>query len=518
MRKVTAYVLERRVESSRPGARRDEAARVLAEIQRWLKWKGVPAESELPEGEFKLIDRTTARARWEVVEATSGAWRFLELDQEIDDRFHFRTAVSVSDEGERVVVYCTLEAGLLDTRVSPVPFDPHCPGFIRDLMGLSGDWFFGPSKVYGLPQRLGGAESGVWLASEIMNRNRSVPIVVVSEDQGEALSPRVEVTIAHELLGLANVYRIDPEASWSLTDEVGSQWSCYSGAIRLYWPGVDYDADPFTHPLWTISRLLGRADSAENAERVLTSYLRRTVMAASALSVERPALIDEIRRAFRHEERTKNLKELSSVEDYAKLAESYAQENERLSNEVAALRDEASRLTVELENLKAIRSVAPSDESLSPEVVAPPATIRDATEKAARLFSKELRFGADVELGVQGLAPDAGPPEKVLRYLENLAEAVRVRRSSGRIGKPLVVWLNDRGIAASGESETIRKSTSEMKKRLWDDGLGRRVEFELHLKPKEATDPANCVRIYFKWSEEDDQDAYVVVGWVGRHP
>jgi hypothetical protein len=78
----------------------------------------------------------------------------------------------------------------------------------------------------------------------------------------------------------------------------------------------------------------------------------------------------------------------------------------------------------------------------------------------------------------------------------------------------MIQWLRGRGINASGESDTVRNSASEMRKRAWHDGSKRRT-FELHLKPNEVVSPDRCARIYFDF---DDQRNCVIVGWVGRHP
>jgi hypothetical protein len=54
-----------------------------------------------------------------------------------------------------------------------------------------------------------------------------------------------------------------------------------------------------------------------------------------------------------------------------------------------------------------------------------------------------------------------------------------------------------------------------MRARTWDDGTGRRRQFELHLKPAEGTSPDRCVRIYFEY---DDASGRSIIAWVGRHP
>jgi hypothetical protein len=122
-------------------------------------------------------------------------------------------------------------------------------------------------------------------------------------------------------------------------------------------------------------------------------------------------------------------------------------------------------------------------------------------------------FGRDVDRGVEGLSPDAGPPQKVLDYLQTLGDLVDERRK-GPLGNSLMGWLQELGVTCSGESMTDRNNAETMKRRRWHDGTSTR-QFELHLKPNDALSPDRCVRVYFDW---DDATRQVVVGWIGRHP
>jgi hypothetical protein len=56
---------------------------------------------------------------------------------------------------------------------------------------------------------------------------------------------------------------------------------------------------------------------------------------------------------------------------------------------------------------------------------------------------------------------------------------------------------------------------------MYDDGSGK-SSFVDHLKPAESesynvshVDDGNCIRIFFKWSEEIKK---TIVGWIGKHP
>jgi hypothetical protein len=115
---------------------------------------------------------------------------------------------------------------------------------------------------------------------------------------------------------------------------------------------------------------------------------------------------------------------------------------------------------------------------------------------------------------VKSIRPDAGPPDKVLTYLEQLA-ALSCALRAGPLRRTVVRWLTERGVHASSESDSIKRSPAEKRKRTWADAGGDRRFFDLHLKPSDCTSVDRCVRIYFAWDGDLEK---VVVGWVGRHP
>jgi hypothetical protein len=175
---------------------------------------------------------------------------------------------------------------------------------------------------------------------------------------------------------------------------------------------------------------------------------------------------------------------------------------------VPALREKVSNLQL------ALRWKDAEPDALEPDPEAPPSTVEEAVLLALEKFESTLVFESSVDEGIQTVAPDAGPPDKVLTYLRALSDLTEARRR-GALGTTTIKWLEARGAIALGESETVRKSATERQARTWDDGTGVKRVFDLHLKPNEATSPDRCVRIYF---EIDGSGGKTIIGWVGRHP
>lgn len=174
----------------------------------------------------------------------------------------------------------------------------------------------------------------VWLwRSSITN------YLVVSSDGGRAALKRLDDRLAYDLAGIANVFTIDDDAAWALTDVLGKPLSCYSGAVRMYWPQLDVTRDPYRHPLWTASKLRSLDQDARRACDRFRRQMRRMVMHASAVSVVRPREIAEIRNAAGQAELLRMKARAKSLEDFEKLAESYSKENDGLHEELR-LRDE----------------------------------------------------------------------------------------------------------------------------------------------------------------------------------
>jgi hypothetical protein len=337
---------------------------------------------------------------------------------------------------------------------------------------------------------------------------------VVSDHQGLILHPNLPNDLARDLCGIATVIATDSRASWEVTRTRGREWSCYNGAIRIYWPISAAGEIPQRHPLWTAERLLhGVSDTGAAADRI-RRQIRRRIFGLSTFAHSAPALSDTIRVAA-GEQRLSELREAARQGgDWEALADEYAKENDRLRRQMDEVRAEKADLMTQLTNLQESLQWQPAESSdVTPEEFVPPETVSEAVDQARDRHGVFLVFGTEVERSIQGLSSDAGPPDKILKYLDALAEMTKAR-VQGTLGTAPLKWLNQRGIVASGEGEVVRKSKSEMAARTWNDGVADR-QFNLHLKPVEAVSPDRCVRIYFDF---DDESGKTVVGWLGRHP
>lgn len=509
MRPVAAYSLTRATTGDSTGAF-DEYRDV---VEQWLRTKGA---TDVGVGQRGVIYPTGTVAQLQLDQITSdyGALHSFTLTEPVEAG-QFETYLELAHDGSTIVLFCQLRTGSAGSALAPVPFDARCPGVVRDLIRLGG-WKSGTSGASAGHVTRIGREAGRQLTRAIWEAERGLPTVVVSELEGFTLEPTIARDLARDLTGLATVAQIDDEAAWLLSEEKGREWSCYSGAIRLYWPlGATRD-DPYAHRLWTQSELFrGGVDSLTAARRV-QGRLHRMIFGQSAFQTT-PPLITQIREHHVAAQR----KQAKDADDYVALAGDYERETRELKRHLEERDVLIGELGEQVEDLKAQNRELSFSRQWTQDSAVPvqsepdlaPSTVEDAVLRAMD-ECENLTFGNHVERGIAGLAPDAGPPMKILRYLHDL-DALAAQLRQGPLGTANQQWLRERGIEVSGESPTIRRSPALMGKRTWDDGAGNSREFESHLKPSDSTSPDRCVRIYFDYVKPLGK---IIVAWVGRHP
>ena len=509
MRKVASYSL---VASDLNGnAAADRIVLVRSLVRAWLDEKGSVVDKddrvvlEFPDGRNADLQRRS-------LAFSQGELHHVAL-LEPNESGLFSTTVDIGRHDRSVAVYIELRAGSNATHVMPIRLDVRCPRLVRSILDDGGEWFVGEVPVTTKPIRLNGSDGGRWLTGVLWHPSRNLPVIAVSEFNGEAFSRDFAADLARDVSALAIVVQIDADCSWALTSEKGKEWSCYNGAIRLFWPIRSHLDRPRAHPLWTLPRILSETLSRNDASTRMRRQIRRRILSLSAFSVAEPLVFRMIRASARKEEADRLKADAADDIEWQSLAERYALDNDELLARVDDLEERLTDLQLQNTNLQTALSWQSEEDEISPETTTPPATVADAVGQAKDRFSDLLIFGEDVKIGVSSLAPDAGPPEKVLNYLSKLAELTSAMAKGG-LGTSAIDWLRQCGVDASTESETTRNSSSEMQKRTWHDGTTRR-EFFFHLKPSEATSPDKCVRIYYDYLPEVHK---TIVAWVGRHP
>lgn len=511
MRSVATYSLTRGEASSIDVIAEFNQCREL--VDEWIGRKGA-ADHATGQCAIVLADgRQADLGRYEM-DVESGRLSSLTLN-EPSGAGRFETYLAVAHNADELVFFCELRTGTNEVTLASRPFAARCPTVVRSILN-SAPWLSGKSLVVTEYSTLAGRPAGRQLLNAIWDSERTLPVVVISEHDQFPLHPDLARNLAYDLVGMATIVEIDAEASWLLTEIKGREWSCYAGAIRVYWPFERGNESPFSHQLWTQSKLLsGSVDTVQAADRI-RAQIRRMIFSRSAFRGE-PNLIARIRAEYR----AAQVQRATEATEFEELARAYEEDVAKLNRRADEQAEEILRLQIENDDLKAqvtqlnqaMAWVPSQGDDIQPDTTTPPDTVTAAVQQAREVCGS-LIFGRDVDDGVSGLASEAGPPDKILDYLMKL-DALAKRLPEGPLGATIHQWLRERNVTMSGESETTLGSDAKMAKRTWDDGSGNRRRFTDHLKPNDSTAPDRCVRIYHDYSVEAKK---IIVAWVGRHP
>lgn len=504
MRTVASYALE-----SSSADSTSEFDEVDSAITEWLIEKGW---NESSVGDFQSNQGNETRVVKVSLDPPEGRLnRFLVIER-LPEAI-FSTEISVAHDSEKCAIYVELRIEGAGLRLQPFKFDARRPKFLGRLLNKNLNWQLGETPLTDKAYNFKGSAGGAQVVDILWHPQRAVPVVMVSLIDGSGITSNFVTKLAGDLAGLAIVATVDEEAAWALTRLKGVEWSCFNGALRLYWPLSSASEQPRLHPIWLRGTMLGSDIEPSNASYRMRAQLRRIILGVSALSIRQPALIRKIDRAARQkrqDELRHTLSQSRSTDEYREIAESYANENDRLREEIKSKEDQLIGLESQVLELQVALRYIPQVEHVEvpPDIEEDPATVADAIDIALEKFSDRLIFSESLSEGVSGLNPEAGPPSRVLSFLRALHELAREREAGG-IGVGIIPWLAQRGVACSVESETVRKSKS----REWVVG-GEHVVFDYHLKPSDGVSPDRCVRIYFDLVD----DGKVRIGWIGRHP
>ena len=425
----------------------------------------------------------------------------------------FETRIQIGIHSKTVVVACRLSIGNSGNILAPHSFSARCPKVIRNLLLLNPHWKVGGTLITPKPIRYVTADEGRVLVDLLLSRDRALPIIVVARSDGLLLHPDIIDKLSADIAGLGIVADVDLEASRNITRDLGKELSCFDGGIRIYWPHLNLRSTPWEHPLWTSRRLLNGVTGTALAAQRIRNTIRKRIFAVSTYAIRLPDIFDRVEALYSRTQIEVKVQKALKAASLEEVAEAYAQDNDNLRRLLADERSANQLLRQELYKLQYARAWADRDDEVTPETEAPPSSVKEAVERSRRIHAAEITFGDNVSDGLDSLSPEAGPPEKIFEYLDYLAEMAKALRA-GPLGVSQIGWLNQWGVKASNESETVVNSKDETRRRTWHDGRGLRV-FEMHLKPNDATSPDLCARIYFEWDAVTEK---IIVGWVGRHP
>jgi len=503
-----------------------------------LKWAAKRTKESLPNNAYEGHEFELALGNGEAI-SDAGVWafRFDTIDDALREaegiERRWRTEVVIGQLATNSAPLFSVRLSVV-TAVAGVPFVRSAPALIREIGKNPGIIFSGaPRCLDRVP------EDHVDFIRFLRRRDRR-PVIAISatpNDDANYLTSDLEKS----LVGFAHVVRVDESLSWHLTRELGRRWGVFDGGVRVYFPGLNSDAQtPFFHPMWKRSELPSSLDE----RRRFVARIQRRLYAESAVrsdlddvapgflavdfylrSVRLAAATKQVAQAKEKAESANNDAErLVAVEDQVKAlvveGEGQKQEIESLKTQLASSiqeRDYAYEVTKdyeeELERIKsqfheALNKISALNSALASagaelnQDVDFPESLEDLQEWAERYFSDRLVITAKAVRAAK---------KSVYEDVEHLYKCLQL----------LAVEYCD--MRRTGASESYRARSSELRVEVSDAGAsaanhkykqqyevsynGGYETADLHLSPVKGTaerssvDPRRSYRIYFFWDE-----------------
>ncbi len=371
--------------------------------------------------------------------------------------------------------------------------------------------FFMGQRVDAQPWAIESNAIAAFVAENLTSADRKLPLVLVTPENlsGEPLVD--PYGLADQLAAWADVFVLaDEHASWRLAEEVGRGFSCFNGAIRIYWPDLDLNADdPFEHPLWLPTWI--RAQPG----RIEKTLLSRLSLATSRLITVGPVW-KAVNDAAREDREAALLAELAALGASRESAQRHldavnALENERddLQLRVWDLESGQAELVRENERLKeSMRQIAQARPGQAAAAEVEIDRVFTAVRVASERFNR-LRFLPSALDSAEKSTYNW--PERLFDAFQALHEVGELR-AAGSLGMDIERWLGEQGVEYAAHLSPTTRTKYGQHYTFRVDGMD--VMMEEHLVFGNDGDPDRCLRVHMSWDRATNE---WVIGYVGRH-
>jgi len=222
--------------------------------------------------------------------------RFLVREFQSNARFWVTELRAAGDEYSS---YASVRMGIesAEYTVTPITWTLRTPGLWSEITSRLLCKCGGVEHVYGTVCNHANGDINQ-LVVEFQQEDRKLPIIVISvsnSTQKAPVDPMLPQALSRELFALASVhYLCDAETCWALSDAIGSEHSCYNGAIRVYWPGFNPGRAPDYRTLLLPDRIIYRSPSSMAAVSAVASSVLRKIAIVSTARFQLPKVISEL--------------------------------------------------------------------------------------------------------------------------------------------------------------------------------------------------------------------------------
>ena len=382
---------------------------------------------------------------------------------------------------------------------------------------------------------------------------RFLPVIVLSETNQLAFDIEVrrflidKIALARRALGMAYLAVLTKEAAYQWTKAVGKDWTVYHGAVRTYYPGLDFDRDnPALHPRVLPQQILFWKDEGLIGEDAFSRFLINKIQGRNIkdrMDWGRLVFLHDAKTVLRERERIVAEERLGSLvektaegielrkridemllahqrelNDARELASKWEQDAEQFNDDALESRkrklellEENHHLRVRLDSL----SITLSDKT-GKDIDADldiPETLEELPEWVRKnltgrlvLHNRALRGIKDAEFECASLVYEClltlAKEYRTMKMYGGGKEAFEARLHELQVEDRRAI--SDIGAGMNGDEYDVRYPEHSNKKRRLDR----------HLCKGNSHDPRYTLRIYFFWDEDTSQ---VVVGWLPGH-
>lgn len=482
----------------------------------WLESKGKLGNKNGNEYEYEfLFDNSQQKGstQTKITEGKSG-YKKLHILYEPKESHELTTyfEFAVDLQKEKTLIYLEIRRANTDFRTDS-SYVIKKPVLIDKLL----DFF--KNRIVDIPtdgRNLKGQEGLKIYLEQFLSKDRRFPLVVISENERYAdVASNLLKWLAKDLAGTAHVVKIDDYISRKISETSSNKWSCFDGGIRIFWPDINPDDNPFEHPLFNFDSMLNKSPKAKHIEEGFRESIRKKlIQELSPMAVHRPKFFQIIEQENQEKIFQERIQSIRGSKENSEVYEDLIQELESQVKELLSnLTDKDNTIATLQHDLSSLKKSIIAEEAKKNEEEI--STINDAINAAQQKFKENIIFTEQYKKTTQNLDTYAGPPEKLYHYFGSLNELAKELKSptESSLGSTIIKWLNDRNIKCSGESETVKSDTKKINDRTFKVA-GKTYVMEKHLKLGDAYDAAHCVRVYFEW---DDTLEKIIIGYIGRH-
>ena len=344
---------------------------------------------------------------------------------------------------------------------------------------------------------------------QVLNdENRYLPILFISREAEKNKTSVDLKKLISQCSGLAYIIVADDSrVTWELDSFLGKSFNCFDGALRIYWPRFKLSDNPYSHPLWTSSKI----EEISKRPTGFETYIFKILSEHSSSRFVHEALTwDGANRLFRKLE-IEELKRTGNQDEWIKLLEDDNADLEAkvrgLENENDTIRQDTFQLRSQITHLKTQLNSKQGEEPLEDDF-SNCECIEDVIAQVKISYADYIVIPKNITINEKF--------EDIDNFLASLKWLALTYRKAklGELRIPDIDHSCKENCGFSYEPNQSEITMGIYKNEYEMNYKGESYKLKEHIGQGSSKDPRYTIRIAFFF---DDEDKKVVVGYMGQH-